>query len=440
MSNDEARRNAEFGITKPELFGASSSFAVRYLRGSGVWFWIVITLGAAARLYLVIFTEGTSDVSIWGQHAIGVNNLGVVNYYHSNPTANHPPFMLELVLLLGKASQVLGIPFPIMLRAPFALLDAASAALLYSLLSFHRFRLLLVAAYWISPLSIILSAYQGNTDSAVAFFLLLSVWFLSKPKIAAAAIAIGLGLWVKVPGILAVPALAWYLTSWRRRALFLLGIGLVGIIGYLPALLQDAPVIAQNVFGYHGRLLQNPAGEPAWGPRVLFFSIIAAPDKWPVYLQEPVVFFLRHSWQIAVSCSLALGLLWQLHRSIPNLCATIAVLYFPVYGLTDNWAFQYFAWSLPFWFFLPLWFSIPAVILSSGYIYSLYWALCHDPFLRGNWDFGGVLVWPGSVIVFRDLAVLFFSLSACGFLVTAIWRQASTIWTDGNKSTDPSRP
>jgi hypothetical protein len=61
------------------LFGASSSFAVRYLRGSGVWFWIVITLGVAARLYLVIFTEGTSDVSIWGQHAISVNNLGVVN-------------------------------------------------------------------------------------------------------------------------------------------------------------------------------------------------------------------------------------------------------------------------------------------------------------------------------------------------------------------------
>jgi hypothetical protein len=122
-----------------------------------------------------------------------------------------------------------------------------------------------------------------------------------------------------------------------------------------------------------------------------------------------------------------------------NLCATIAIVYLPVYGLTDNWAFQYVAWVLPFWFFLPLWFSIPAITLSSGYIYSLYWALCSDPLLRGKWDFGGVLIWPGSVIVFRDLAVLFFSLSACAFLVVAIWRQVSTIWTDRNKSTDPSR-
>lgn len=391
-----------------------------WFRRPGIWFWIIVGLGAAARLFLVIFTEGTSDVSIWGQHAIGVNNLGVVNYYHSNPTANHPPFMLELVLLLGKATQVLGISFPIMLRVPFALLDAASAALLYSLLGFHRWRLFLVATYWINPLSVILSSYQGNTDSAVAFFLLLSVWFLSKQRIAAAAIAVGVSLWVKVPGVLAVPALAWFLISWRRRAVFLAVIGLVATIGYLPALLQDPAVVAQNVFGYHGRVLQNPAGEPAWGPRVLLFSLIAAPDKWPEYLQEPVVFFLQHSWQIAVLCSLVMGLLWQSCRSIPNLCATIAVLYLPVHGLTDNWAFQYFAWSLPFWFFLPLWFSIPAVVLSSGYIYSLYWTLCGDPFLRGTWDFGGILVWPSSVIVFRNLALVFFFVSACGFLITAI--------------------
>jgi hypothetical protein len=392
----------------------------RWYSRSGLWFWLLLVLGAALRFYFVAFTEGTSDVSIWGQHAIGVNNLGVVNYYHSNPTANHPPFMLELVLLLGKATQLLGISFPIMLRAPFALLDAASAALLYSLLGFHRCRPLLVAIYWINPLSIILSSYQGNTDSAVAFFLLLCVWFLSKQRITAAAITIGISLWVKVPGVLAIPALAWFIPSWRRRALFLTGIGLVATIGYLPALLQDPAIVAQNVFSYHGRLLQNPAGEPAWGPRVLFFSLIAAPDKWPNYLHKPVVFFLQHSWQIAVLCSLVLGLLWQSRRSMPNLCATIAVLYLPVYGLTDNWAFQYFAWSLPFWFFLPFWLSIPAVILSSGYIYSLYWTLCGDPFLRGKWDFGGILVWPSSVIVFRNLAVVFFSLSACGFLITAI--------------------
>ena len=398
----------------------------RWYSRSDIWFWSAIALGAALRFYLVVFTEGTSDVSIWGQHAIGVNNLGVVNYYHSNPAANHPPFMLELVLLLGKTTQVLGISFPIMLRAPFALLDAASAALLYSLLSFHRYRALLVATYWINPLSIILSSYQGNTDSAVAFFLLLSVWFLSKQRIAGAAIAIGISLWVKVPGVLAIPALVWYLPSWRRRALFLVGIVLVGTIGYLPALLQDPAVIAQNVFGYHGRLLQSPAGEPAWGPRVLFFSLIAAADKWPEYLHETVKFFLRHSWQIAVLCSLALGLLWQSRRSIPNLCATIAVLYLPVYGLTDNWAFQYFAWSLPFWFFLGFWFWIPAVILSSGYVYSLYWTLCGDPFLRGKWDFGGTLVWPSSVIIFRNLAVLFFSLSACALLVTTIYVYAKS--------------
>jgi hypothetical protein len=43
----------------------------RWYSRPGVWFWVVIAFGAALRFYLVVFTEGTSDVSIWGQHAQG---------------------------------------------------------------------------------------------------------------------------------------------------------------------------------------------------------------------------------------------------------------------------------------------------------------------------------------------------------------------------------
>src|SRR5439155_730200 len=82
-----------------------------------------------------------------------------------------------------------GIPFRILLRAPFALVDAGTAFLLLLLLGDCRWRFVAAAAYWLNPLSIIFSAYHGNTDSAVAFFLVLCVWLLSKKKLLGAASA-----------------------------------------------------------------------------------------------------------------------------------------------------------------------------------------------------------------------------------------------------------
>jgi hypothetical protein len=314
----------------------------------------------------------------------------------------------------------------VLLRAPFALLDAAAALILLSLLSFHPWRFVLVTIYWLNPLSLIFSAYHGNTDSAVAFSLLLAVWFLSRGNIVGGALALGVGFWIKLPGLLALPAFLFYLERWRHRLVFVLATAAIALVGYAPIFLRPDVVVA-NVFGYHGGMLQTLGGVPAWGSRVLFFSLIAPPDKWPEYLHAPVVWWLQHNWQVAVIAAAGLSYLRRSRRSIPELCATIAMIYFVVYGLTDYWAFQYFAWSLPFWFFLSGWLFVPAVLVASAYIYSLYWTLCGNPWLRGQWDFIGHRDWPELVVAFRDAAVLFFFFCACAFLLTAFWNELSTL-------------
>src|SRR2546426_12579922 len=68
-----------------------------YLR-PGIWFWVVIALGAALRFYCVIFTEGTQDVEIWERHARDVREHGLIGYYHGDTSANHRR-------LLAKQSQ-----------------------------------------------------------------------------------------------------------------------------------------------------------------------------------------------------------------------------------------------------------------------------------------------------------------------------------------------
>jgi Gpi18-like mannosyltransferase len=385
----------------------------------GIWFWFVVLLGAALRLYLVIFTQGTRDVELWQEHAGGVRDFGLIGYYHISKEANHPPFISYAESLLLRAAGAVGVPYRIFLRLPFALLDAGTTALLALALTGNRCRWWLTALYWLNPLAIILSAYQGNTDSAIPFFLLLCVWLLSKGNMMGAAIVLGTSLWIKLPGILALPVLLLLVQNWRKRLLFVAATAVAAILPYLPALVADAQIVIANVFGYHGRQLYTTGQVPVWGTKVLLFSIIP-PEKWPEQLHAPVLFFINHDWQLALILALLLAWLRRSHRSVPEICATIGMLYVVIYGFSDSWAFQYFAWSLPFWLFLPPWFFVSATALGTAYIYSLYWLVCGNAWLLGEWDFAGHPYWPPSLLWVRNVTVLLFFISACVFLISAI--------------------
>jgi hypothetical protein len=408
----------------------------RPLSYAGPWFWTLLTLGLALRFYLVIWTEGTQDVAIWERHARDVRDLGLIGYYHVDPSANHPPFISEAEALLLRAADATGIPFRILLRAPFALLDLATTFLLLLLVGefssgrrsepdrrlakADRWRFVVAAVYWLNPLSIIFSAYHGNTDSGVAFFLVLSVWLLSQNKLRAAAIALGVSLWLKLPIVLAIPALVFFIPQWRARFQFLAIVAGVGLSTYIPAFIQDPAIVWKNVFGYRPEILHTTAGIPAWGPRALLFSIIAAPQSWPVAFRSPILFFLENSRLIAVAIGLLITWLRRDRRSVRELCETIAMIYILVLALSDGFSFQYFAWSLPFWFFLPRWFFVPAIVLVSGYICFLYAYLCGNPWLLGLWDFNGHPDWPLRIIALRNIAYLLFCVGAIWFLIAGI--------------------
>jgi hypothetical protein len=141
----------------------------------GRWFWAAIFAGLAIRSYLAIFTEGTYDVILWQQHVEGISKLGLAGYYHTTTDMNHPPFISILIYWLWLISKVVGLKFCILLRVPFALLDFGTTLLLPQLFKNNRYRFLIGICYWLNPLAIILSSYHGNTDSSIAFFLLLCV-------------------------------------------------------------------------------------------------------------------------------------------------------------------------------------------------------------------------------------------------------------------------
>jgi hypothetical protein len=404
--------------------GITSDEKMTLFQKPGGWFWAAILAGLLIRAYFALFTQGTYDVEMWQNDCIGVQANGLMNHYRSSEAMTRPPFIAYLITGLWAVSQKTAIPFKILLRLPFALLDAGTAFLLLHTLRNNRYRYLIAAGYWLHPLAMIFSAYHGNVDSAVAFFLILCLYLLSKNKVIFAGVAIGISLWVKPPTILAIPVFFFALPGWRKRFSFVGAIALVGVSTYIPALLRDAAIVCRNVFGYHGQGIQNPAGIPIWGLHIFTFPFLEGlSEQWQQRLVGPVVFLFEKSWLIAIFLIVLLSWLRRSRSTVEQLGATIAAVYTIIYGFSHNWSFQYFAWSIPFWFFAGKWFLIPATIFASGYIYSLYWVLCGDPWLLGKWDFIGHPYWPTVVIVFRNLAVLFFFASACVFLGMAIYEQ-----------------
>jgi len=183
----------------------------------------------------------------------------------------------------------------------------------------------------------------------------------------------------------------------------------------------------KNVFGYRGLILQTSSGDPLWGPSVLLFSTIAPIQTWPEKLLRPTLFVLEQSWNIAIVLLVVLVWLRRKRDTAEELGATVAMSYVILLGLSDNWAFQYFAWSMPFWFFLPWRFSIPAISLTSAYLYALNWFLSGSALLQGNWDLGAHPTLPFPLLLLRDVAVAFFMISAFTFLIMATRPQSAPI-------------
>ncbi len=87
---------------------------------------------------------------------------------------------------------------------------------------------------------------------------------------------------------------------------------------------------------------------------------------------------------------------------------------------------QYLAWSIPFWFFPRPLFCVLATLAIGGYVYGAYVLFCDDFLLRGVWDFRAHPTWPGWLMLWRDLAVLFAFVSAWVFIGSAAraeWRR-----------------
>ena len=398
----------------------------------GAWLYLAVAVGAGMRIFLALASEGTLDVEIWQAHAKTLMEVGVVDYYRGGSfTFNHPPPMGLAASALLALSESSGLGFPLLLRLPFALLDAFTALLLFQCLSQAKHRGLrnaryaLASLFWVSPLAAIFSAYHGNSDSAVAFFLVAATLCLARGNPVWAGAVIGLSLWIKIPGLIALPVLLLAIPEWRDRFRFCLAMVGVALLGYFPWLLQDGAAVVGSVFLYKGLMIQTTMGTPIWGLQVFYPDPAElSPSAFDVFRRFRAGYYQWNT-LIALGPVALYALLRDRPRVVEAILAGLAGSYLIFYGLTNFWAFQYLAWSLPFWAILGLRIASFAHVLALLYIYGLYAWLCGSPLLLGEWDFIGKSNWPASLLTLRDANVLFFFVAAFYLLAGA----SSEAWT-----------
>jgi len=385
-----------------------------WLRRPGAWFWLALGVGALLRVYLVVCTEGSFDVAIKLHHGRSVHAFGLLDYYRRGPVFNHPPLagrFFEAVSVLAESTRL---PFPLLLRAPFALLDAVAAWALFALFRGSPWRHAAVAGYWLNPLAWIFSAYHGNTDSLVALAALLALLAVARGRPALAGVALGIGAGIKLPVVLAAPALGFALAGWRRRAAFAGAAALAGLAVYLPELAIDPLLLARNVAGYPGSGAETVHGVPIWG-------VFTALGLGTMPGMRPVArWFTAHNTLVCLVPILAVAWLRRERRETFELGAGIFAAFMLLYGFSSQWAFQYLAWSAPFWCFRGARYAFAGSLLLGGYVYGVYALYCGNPWLLGLWDQVSHTSFPLWLELLRDAAVVFCFASAVWIVVESV--------------------
>lgn len=234
-----------------------------------------ISLGIVIRALLAIFTKGTNDISAWEAFASTIIAADLGEVYRSfngvpgRLLMNHPPFAGIFSSECLYISRALGIPFWIVFKIFQALSDFCTVVLLgriaWNQTKSTQAALLAMVIYSLSPVSILISGYHGNTDALCVLGIVASVLALQGQRWFWAGCALAFAINIKVIPLLFVPFFLLAGKGLRSHVSFLLGIAL----GLLPMALfiLGNPQSFTNIFGYQSNV------EP-WGVRALAMTLM----------------------------------------------------------------------------------------------------------------------------------------------------------------------
>ena len=157
----------------------------------GLWLVLAASAGLVLKMLVAYNTFGTNDVFTFYAFARSLSDHGLEwTYRHgtiwlsSSSIFNHPPltaYFLRFAYHLAQAEffQTRGLTFPFLLRLPAIIADFGVVLVVWQmirknkLLQGRRWAIILLA---LSPVSLMVSGYHGNTDPVMVLFLVLACY------------------------------------------------------------------------------------------------------------------------------------------------------------------------------------------------------------------------------------------------------------------------
>ncbi len=324
------------------------------------------------KLAIAYNTIGTNDAVFFYGFAKVLSDHSLEWTYQHSRYFNHPPltaYYLRGIYALTEQRwcQDIGIHFPFLLRLPGIIADFLVVLVLLRMSKTDvRIPIWALALFALSPVSLMVSGFHGNTDPVMVLLLVCAVWMCLQNQPVLAGLFFALSSQIKIVPLLFLPAFVFFWLSQNRSRGFLISGAITTCLLWSEPLLHFPMLFAKNVLAYGSYW-------GIWGITYWFrftgleqFSRLSFFDLEPA--QNIIITILK---VVIVGAAFWIG--WQ-HRHargrafIESLAYTWLVFFVFAPGVCP----QYLIWLAPFILILSPTFFTCLLVSSSIFLFAFY--------------------------------------------------------------------
>jgi len=225
-------------------------------RCKGLWIVGLALIALMLKLMIAFNSFGTNDVVSFYNFAKALSQHGLEWTYRHSIYFNHPPLVAYYVRGIYTLSeqrwcQDIGVHFPFLLRLPGIIADFLVVLVLLRMTKTDlRIPTWAVALFALSPVSLMVSGFHGNTDPVMVMFLVLASLFCLRGKSVWCGLFLALSCQIKIIPLLLLPIFFFFWLSRRRAVSFSLPFVSALLVLWAEPLLKFPTLFARNVLLY----------------------------------------------------------------------------------------------------------------------------------------------------------------------------------------------
>lgn len=223
-----------------------------------LWILVAALVAFALKLTIACNTFGTNDVITFYEFARNLHLHGLEWTYQNNISFNHPPitaYYLRAIYHLDHLPfcRAYGLTFPFLIRFPGILADfIVVLALLWAAKNDTRVRIppWAMVLFALSPVSLMVTGFHGNTDPVMVMFLVLAAISTLRSEPLLTGLFLALSCQIKIVPLLFLPALFFFWSARGRVLSFLVPFVITSALLWAEPLTKFPTLFLQNVLSY----------------------------------------------------------------------------------------------------------------------------------------------------------------------------------------------